>query len=87
MLKAFTAAVLICVMRLDSRAALSIVLDAWSVNCIGLRSFGLIVGVSRVLCSSAVPGVWSLLRVKRSNVSMRFYDDLELLGAGGARPL
>ena len=35
MLKACTAAVLICVMRLDSRAALSIVLGAWSVSCVG----------------------------------------------------
>ena len=64
------AAVLICVMRLDSGspATLSIVLGAWSVSCVGLRSFGLIVGVSCILCSSAVPGVWSILRVTHSGL-------------------
>ena len=62
-LKPCTAAVLICVVRLNSRAALSIGLGAWSVSCVGLRSFRLIVGASGVLCSSAVPGVWSF-RVK-----------------------
>ena len=45
-----------------SRAVLSAVLGAWSVRCVG-RSIGLIVGVSCLLCSSAVPGVWSFLRV------------------------
>ena len=35
MLKACTATVLVCVMRLDSRAALSILLGAWCVSCVG----------------------------------------------------
>ena len=63
-LKACMAAALIGVVCLDSRAALSIVPGAWSVSCVGRRSFGLIVGVSCLLCSSAVPGVWSFLRIR-----------------------
>ena len=67
MLEACTAAVLVAavlvgVMRLDSWAALSIVPGTWSVSCAGWQSFGLIAGVSCLLCSSAAPGVWSFLR-------------------------
>ena len=65
MLEECTAAVLVGVMRLDSSpgswAALSIVPGAWSVSCAGWQSFGLIVRVSCLFFSSAVPGVWSFL--------------------------
>ena len=63
MLKSCMAAVLIGVVCLDSQAALSIEPGAWSVSCVGSRSFGLIVGLFCRLCSSAVPGVLSFLRV------------------------
>ena len=39
---------------------------AWSVSCAFARSFVLIVGVPCRLCSLAVPGVCSFLRVTRS---------------------
>ena len=52
---------LVGVMRLEPLAALLILPGAWSVSCAARRSFGLIVGVSCLWCSSAVPGVWSFL--------------------------
>ena len=60
------AAVLFSVMRLDSWATFSMVPGAWSVSCAYRRSFVLILGVSCLLCSLAVPGVWSYLRVTHS---------------------
>ena len=65
-LDACMAAVLVGSMRLDSRAALSMVPGASSVSCACWRSFVLILGVSCLLCSLAVPGVWSFLRVTHS---------------------
>ena len=56
MLEACKAAVLVGVMRLDSRAAFSMVPGSWSVSCADWRSFVLIVRVPGLLCSLAVPG-------------------------------
>ena len=53
---------LVGVMRLDSWAAVSMALYAWSVSCTDWRSFVLIVGVPGLVCSLAAPGVWSFLR-------------------------
>ena len=57
------AAVLVGVMQLYSWAALSVVPGAWSVSCADWQSFVLIVGVPCLMCSLAVPGVWSFLRL------------------------
>ena len=58
-----TVAVLVGVMRIDPWGALSMVPDAWSVNCADWRSFVLIIGVPCRLRSLAVPGSWRILRV------------------------
>ena len=71
MLVACTAAVLVGVMRLDSWVALSMVPGAWSVSCADWRSFMLVAGVPCLLCSLAVPGVWSSLPVTRADLIRR----------------
>ena len=48
-----------------SRAVLSVVLGLCDLL---VGPIGLIVGVSCLLCSSALPGVWSFLRVTPSTV-------------------
>ena len=67
--EACTAAVFIGVMRLPGCPFGS----AWCLVCevCRLRSIGLIVCVSCILCSSAVPGVWSFLRVTHQLPSLR----------------
>ena len=42
---------------------------AWYVSCAGCRSFGLIAGVSCLLCSSAAPGVSSFLCATHDNLT------------------
>ena len=68
MLEACTVAVLIGVMCHYSWAALSMVPGAWSVRCANLRAFGLIAGVSCLLCYLPVPGAWSFLRVTLNTI-------------------
>ena len=64
-------AVLVCVMRLDSLAALSMVPGAWSVSCADWRSCVFLVrGVRLYTWSLAVPGVWGFLRVTLVNVGV-----------------
>ena len=70
-LEACTAAVLVGVIRLDSWAARSMVPGAWSVSCADWRSSVLIVGVPCPLCSLAVLGVWSFLRVTNTKPTKR----------------
>ena len=57
-----TGAVLVGVMRLASWAALPMVPGAWYMSCADELSFGLIVDVSSLLFSVALPGVWSFPR-------------------------
>ena len=56
--------------RLIGQAARVTQCGGGSVSCAGRRSFGLMVGVSCLWCSSAVPGVSGFLRVTQSGAPM-----------------
>ena len=69
-MEACTAAMLVGVMRPDCWAGLSMVPGAWSVCCADWRSFRLIVGVSYLLCSFAVPRGCGFLRARQVHTAM-----------------